>query len=179
MATWHVSSSSYNPGQRRARNFNLRVHRRGSKQQAVCKQTTDAILQKLLSCSKLHSAAREHHRPLFLQSRILRSRPLLVFFARSCSCLFVIQVTSVLSYEEEDTCQVATNRLSLYVYASVLSYEEEDTCQVATNRLSLYVYASVLCKLIFYQMVDVARVCVLCELASVCSCVHARVCMLM
>ena len=78
-----------------------------------------------------------------------------MFFARSCSCLFVIQVTSVLSYEEEDTCQVATNRLSLYVYASVL------------------------CKLIVYQMVDVARVCVLCELASVFSCVHARVCMLM
>ncbi len=69
--------------------------------------------------------------------------------------------------------------LVCFVYASALSYEEEDTCQVATNRLSLYVYARVLCVLIFYQMVDVARVCVLCELARVCSCVHARVCMLM
>jgi hypothetical protein len=67
-----------------------------------------------------------------------------------------------MSYEEEDTCQVATNRLSLYVYASVLSYEEEDTCQVATNRLSLYVYASVLS----YEEEDTCQVATVCTLSD-------------
>jgi hypothetical protein len=54
--------------------------------------------------------------------------------------------------------------LVCFVYASVLSYEEEDTCQVATNRLSLYVYAS-----LSSTKWSTWHVCVLCELARVCA----------